>query len=568
METNHFSQEITTLLQADDLLSIGKEAQELKGKFDDFILEEERKEQVNQLNAAETGEPYEVKDFTEIKEAFYAQYFAFKAKRNEQKTLKDALEKENLRHKKSLIEKLQEVIENEENIGAAYNAQKEIHETWKKIGDIPRDKRDEIQRDYSRMLEIFFHNMKIYRELKDHDYHRNTQLKLALINQLEMLKNSANIKDMESALRTLQNEWEEIGPVQNEEWEKLKTNYWDAVRAVYEKINQFYNERRNIQLDNFEKKKELLTQVNQLTEKLGDNQTAKQWETSTEELLKIQANWKTIGQAPKKENEEIWKSFRAACDLFFDTKKAFYKNIEAHQNEIADKKRKLIEEAKKIQNSTDWRTTSEKLIRLQKEWKNCGNAGQRLENKLWTEFRASCDVFFNARENNLKEQESELITNLEAKKAVLENLSGFVATGEKLTDLNTLKQFADSWKAIGPIPAEGRDELYQSYKKVLDGHYETLQIDPAEKELIIYKAKFESLPAGNDRTQALLREKTFIRKQIDQLNAEINQMENNLSFFAKSKGADALRKEVDGKIQQIQHRIGMFKQKLKAIPNE
>jgi hypothetical protein len=568
METNHFIQEITTLLQADDLLSIGKEAQELKGKFDDFILEEERKEQVNQLNAAETGETYEVKDFTEIKEAFYTQYSAFKAKRNEQKTLKDALEKENLRHKKSLIEKLQEVIENEENIGAAYNAQKEIHETWKKIGDIPRDKRDEIQRDYSRMLEIFFHNMKIYRELKDHDYHRNTQLKLALINQLEMLKNSANIKDMESALRTLQNEWEEIGPVQNEEWEKLKTNYWDAVRAVYEKINQFYNERRNIQLDNFEKKKELLTQVNQLTEKLGDNQTAKQWETSTEELLKIQANWKTIGQAPKKENEEIWKSFRAACDLFFDTKKAFYKNIEAHQNEIADKKRKLIEEAKKIQNSTDWRTTSEKLIRLQKEWKNCGNAGQRLENKLWTEFRASCDVFFNARENNLKEQESELITNLEAKKAVLENLSGFVATGEKLADLNTLKQFADSWKAIGPIPAEGRDELYQSYKKVLDGHYETLQIDPTEKEMIIYKAKFESLPAGNDRTQALLREKTFIRKQIDQLNAEINQMENNLSFFAKSKGADALRKEVDGKIQQIQHRIGMFKQKLKAIPNE
>lgn len=568
METNHFIQEITTLLQADDLLSIGKEAQELKGKFDDFILEEERKEQVNQLNAAETGEAYEVKEFTEIKEAFYTQYSAFKAKRNEQKTLKDALEKENLRHKKSLIEKLQEVIENEENIGAAYNAQKEIHETWKKIGDIPRDKRDEIQRDYSRMLEIFFHNMKIYRELKDHDYHRNTQLKLALINQLEMLKNSANIKDMESALRTLQNEWEEIGPVQNEEWEKLKTNYWDAVRAVYEKINQFYNERRNIQLDNFEKKKELLTQVNQLTEKLGDNQTAKQWETSTEELLKIQANWKTIGQAPKKENEEIWKSFRGACDLFFDTKKAFYKNIEAHQNEIADKKRKLIEEAKKIQNSTDWRTTSEKLIRLQKEWKNCGNAGQRLENKLWTEFRASCDVFFNARENNLKEQESELITNLEAKKAVLENLSGFVATGEKLADLNTLKQFADSWKAIGPIPAEGRDELYQSYKKVLDGHYETLQIDPAEKEMIIYKAKFESLPAGNDRTQALLREKTFIRKQIDQLNAEINQMENNLSFFAKSKGADALRKEVDGKIQQIQHRIGMFKQKLKAIPNE
>ncbi len=568
METNPFIQEITLLLQAEDLLNIGKEAQELKVKFDDFILEEEHKEQVNQLNAGESGEQYESKDFTELKDAFYVQYTAFKMKRNEQKTLKEALEKENLRHKKSLVEKLQEVIENEENIGAAYNAQKEIHETWKKIGDIPRDKRDEIQRDYSRMLEIFFHNMKIYQELKDHDFHRNTQLKLALINQLEILKNSTNVKDMESALRTIQNEWEEIGPVQNDEWEKLKTNYWDAVRAVYEKINQFYNERRNIQLDNLEKKKDLLTQVNQLNEKLAENLTAKNWETATENLLKIQANWKTIGQAPKKENEEIWKTFRAACDVFFQAKKGFYKDIEAHQTEIADKKRKLIEEAKKIQNSTDWRSTSEKLIRFQKEWKNSGHAGQRFENKLWSEFRATCDVFFNARETNLKEQEAELITNLESKKQILELLTNFVASGEKLTDLNALKDFADSWKAIGSVPAEGRDELYQSYKKILDAHYEKLQIDPAEKELIIYKARFESLPAGTDRIQSIQREKTFIRKQIDQLNAEINQMENNLSFFAKSKGADALRKEVDGKIQQIHQRISVFKQKLKAIPNE
>ncbi len=568
METNPFIQEITLLLQAEDLLNIGKESQELKVKFDDFILEEERKEQVNQLNASESGEQYESKDFTELKDAFYVQYTAFKTKRNEQKTLKEALEKENLRHKKSLVEKLQEVIENEENIGAAYNAQKEIHETWKKIGDIPRDKRDEIQRDYSRMLEIFFHNMKIYQELKDHDYHRNTQLKLALINQLETLKNSANVKDMESALRTIQNEWEEIGPVQNDEWEKLKVNYWDAVRAVYEKINQFYNERRNIQLDNLEKKKDLLTQVNLLNEKLTENLTAKHWETATETLLKIQANWKMIGQAPKKENEEIWKTFRGACDVFFEAKKGFYKDIEAHQTEIADKKRKLIEEAKKIQHSTDWRSTSEKLIRLQKEWKNCGNAGQRFENKLWSEFRATCDVFFNARETNLKEQEAELITNLESKKQILELLTNFVASGEKLTDLNALKEFADSWKAIGSVPAEGRDELYQSYKKILDAHYEKLQIDPAEKELIIYKARFESLPTGSDRIQSIQREKTFIRKQIDQLNAEINQMENNLSFFAKSKGADALRKEVDGKIQQIHQRISVFKQKLKAIPNE
>jgi hypothetical protein len=222
METNPFVSELSALINQEEVLNLGREAQDIKTRFDDFMLEEERKDQVNALNAAETGEVYENQDFSPLKQAFYDLYDAFKNKRNQQKVLKDALEKENLKLKRSLIERLQEVIENEENIGAAYNAQKEIHETWKKIGDIPRDKRDEIQRDYSLMMEIFFHNMKIYRELKDHDYHRNAQLKLSLINQLEALKNSNAIKDMEGALKTLQNEWEEIGPVQNEEWEKLK----------------------------------------------------------------------------------------------------------------------------------------------------------------------------------------------------------------------------------------------------------------------------------------------------------------------------------------------------------
>ena len=431
METNPFVSDLAALINQEDLLNLGREAQELKTRFDDFILEEERKDQVNAMNAAESGEIYENQDFSPLKQAFYELYDAFKIKRNQQKALKDALEKENLKLKRSLITRLQEVIENEENIGVAYNAQKEIHETWKQVGDIPRDKRDEVQRDYSRMLEIFFHNMKIYRELKDHDYHRNAQLKLSLINQLETLKNSTAIKDMESTLKSLQNEWEEIGPVHNDEWEKLKTLYWDAVRAVYEKINQFYNERRNTQLDNLAKKNELVAEIRTITSKIEELDSSRTWEKATEKVIKTQNDWKLIGQAPRKENDEVWKEFRAACDVFFDAKKAFYKEIEGKQKEVVDKKRKLIDQAKSIQDSTDWKGTSEKLIRLQKEWKNSGNAGQRFENKLWAEFRAACDVFFNAREESIKEQQSVLIANVELKKQVIEKLENIQLSGDK-----------------------------------------------------------------------------------------------------------------------------------------
>jgi len=568
METNPFVSELSALINQEEVLNLGREAQDIKTRFDDFMLEEERKDQVNALNAAETGEVYENQDFSTLKQAFYDLYDAFKNKRNQQKVLKEALEKENLKLKRSLIERLQEVIENEENIGAAYNAQKEIHETWKKIGDIPRDKRDEIQRDYSRMLEIFFHNMKIYRELKDHDYHRNAQLKLSLINQLEALKNSNAIKDMEGALKTLQNEWEEIGPVHNEEWEKLKTNYWDAVRAVYEKINQFYNERRNSQLDNLAKKNELVSQIRLINDKLAEYDSSKSWEKATEQVIKTQNDWKLIGQAPRKENDDVWKEFRAACDVFFESKKEFFKVIEAKQKEVVDKKRKLIDQAKSIQESTDWKGTSEKLIRLQKEWKNSGNAGQRFENKLWAEFRAACDVFFNAREENLKEQQSALVVNADLKKQLIDKISQLELTGDKKADLTTLKELNDEFKAIGNVPNEQRDEINQLFRKGMDSQYEKLNIDSNEKELILFKSRFDTVPSGSNRMDFIQKERSALRKQIDQLNAEAIQMETNLSFFSRSKGADNLRKEVDQKVGVIQQKIEVLKRKLKAIPSE
>jgi hypothetical protein len=568
MEINPFISKLQTLIDQEDLLNLGREAQDLKTRFDDFILEEERKDQVNALNAAESGEVYENLDFSPLKQAFFELYDAFKTKRNQQKTLKEALEKENLKLKRSLITRLQDVIENEENIGVAYNAQKEIHETWKKIGDIPRDKRDEVQRDYSRMLEIFFHNMKIYRELKDHDYHRNAQLKLSLINQLEALKNSNAIKDMESALKTLQNEWEEIGPVLNDDWEKLKVHYWDSVRAVYEKINQFYNERRNTQLDNLAKKKELVTEIHAVNSKLDEIDSSKSWEKATEKVIKTQNDWKSIGQAPRKENDEVWKEFRAACDVFFEAKKAFYKVIEGKQKEVVEKKRKLIDQAKSIQESTDWKTTSEKLIRLQKEWKNSGNAGQRFENKLWSEFRAACDMFFNAREESLKEQQSALIANVELKKQVIDKLANIELSGDKKADLIILKEINEEFKAIGNVPNEQRDELNLLFRKTMDAHYENLNIDSNEKELILFKARFDTLSSGSNRVDFIQKERSAVRKQIDQLNAEAIQMETNLSFFSRSKGADNLRKEVDQKISAIQQKIEGLKRKLKAIPSE
>ena len=225
MEKNTFIGELETLVQHEDALSVSREVNELKTRFEDYIREEERKEQVAQLEAQERGETYEPKDFKPLKEAFYDVFNVYKERRKGVIESKNAEESENLRRKKFLLNKLQDVIQNEENIGAAFGTYKEIHDEWKKIGNIPREKREEIQKEYSRLLELFFYNMKIYRELKDHDLKRNYQLKAEIVQQLEELKNVTSIKDLEVALKRLQNEWEEIGPVTNEDWEGLKNRY-------------------------------------------------------------------------------------------------------------------------------------------------------------------------------------------------------------------------------------------------------------------------------------------------------------------------------------------------------
>jgi hypothetical protein len=305
-----------------------------------------------------------------------------------------------------------------------------------------------------------------------------------------------------------------------------------------------------------------------INDKLTEYDSSKSWEKATEQIIKTQNDWKSIGQAPRKENDDVWKEFRAACDVFFEAKKEFFKAIESKQKEVVDKKRKLIDQAKSIQDSTDWKGTSEKLIRLQKEWKNSGNAGHRFENKLWSEFRAVCDVFFNAREENLKEQQSALVENADLKKQVIDKLAQLVLTGDKKADLTLLKDLNDEFKAIGNVPNEQRDEINQLFRKTLDSHYEKLNIDSNEKELILFKSRFDTLSSGSNRADFIQKERSSLRKQIDQLNAEAIQMETNLSFFSRSKGADNLRKEVDQKIGVIQQKIEVLKRKLKAIPSE
>lgn len=569
MDFASFFDRLNDISSQEDLIGTGKDASSLKIEFEDAVIEAERLDQIAFLTAQEEGNKIEKFDFKTVKDEFFRIYKEYSEKRKKQLELKSALETENLRQKKALIERLKEVIENEEKIGTAFNSYKEIHETWKKIGDIPRDKRDEIQKEYSRLLEMFFYTIKIYKELKEHDVKRNLQLKQDLIFKLKNLRNSQlSLRDLEATLRTLQDEWEEIGPVPNEEWEEVKKAYWDVVRSVYEKINSHYEEQRNVLAVNIEKKKTLIVSLDKILELSQQNNSLKDWDVATKNVLVIQEDWKKIGFGTKKENEEVWKIFRSKCDEFFDAKKQFLSGIEEIHKSNADSKRKLIDEVDSLKSSTDWKQTTERIINAQKKWKSIGSSGPKWENKLWATFRAACDDFFAAKEKHFAQQDAALIDNLNAKNELLEALSSLVLSDNKVEAIQQLKDTSNRFAAIGHVPKNQADAIYKKFKSLMDEKYATIKLDENEKEKIQFQSKIDTLLSSPDRTRLLAREKSELRKQVEQLTKEIALLENNLGFFSKSKGAEQLRMDVEKKVKFAQDKITTLKKKISMLPNE
>ena len=560
---NEFIIKLNELLQQEDLLSISKEVGQLKSSFDDWLLHSEGKQQVETIKAKEKGETIEQIDYAIIKAQFSELFKKYKDAKKQQLEIKNKLELENLKLKKNLIVELKDLVENEENIGTAFNGYNAIQDTWKKIGDIPRDKRDDIQKEYSRLRELFFHNITIYKELKENDYKRNTQLKEKIIVDLQTLRNECeSIRELEKKLRIGQDEWEDIGPVQHEQWEGLKSSYWEVVRSIYDKLNKHYEQHRASQQENLKKKQVILTELKSFLE---ENQTVndqKEWRKCTEKVLEFQSNWKKIGFAPKKDNDAIWKEFRGLCDTFFSKKKDFFKIRDNKDKDARDAKKALIDKAKELKSSNDWKETSHALIQLQKQWKTLKGAG-RYEKKLWEEFRGACDYFFTQKENATKALDKELILNIEKKQA-------FIASIEERTVKSDqdIKDIISEFQALGNVASAHYNKLMLSFNKAIQVQLSKSDMTPEAADLLMFKSKINGLLSSKDAAPQYQRERKALRMKITELENELIKAETNMGYFSVSKGAEKLFAQVNEKNDQIKKDISLLKRKIKLIPNE
>lgn len=567
MEKGEFIEALSALVENEDALRVSKDVNDLKTQFDDYLIEANRQMQVAQLEAEEKGEEIKEEEWIlPLKEEFHTIYNAYNEKRKSLRQAKKIELEENLRAKRTLIARLKEVVEKEENIGSAFSAHKEINEEWKKIGDIPRDDRHEIQQEYSRVLEEFFYNMNIYKEIKEYDFKKNYDAKLELIKRLKTFESVENIKEVEAGIKQIQNEWEDIGPTKQELWEEIKDEYWKTVNAIYERIRTHYHDLREKRIENLEKKKGLIKEIEEVLAK--PRESVKEWNQHTKEIIKLQETWKTIGFGPKKENEQVWKVFRGLCDAFFQEKSEYFKVIDSEFDKVVEVKKDLIKKVNDLKGNQDWGPTTKTIIHLQNDWKKAGNAGQKNEQKLWKEFREACDFFFHEKNKFFAEKDKEFEENLKAKKKIIEEINEFTLPEDKKEAIEILKNFSKQFAEVGFVPAKIKDEVYKEYKEALFKHYDSLDMKNIEKEKVMFEARISTIKGSGNAEALFSKEKQAIREEINTIKQEIMQLENNLGFFASSKGKNPFKEQVEKNIAIEQNKIEALKAKLKMIPNE
>ena len=511
------------------------------------------------------GDPaaYQVKP-DENENAFKAEMTIIKERRAKQFEEQEKLKQDNLKKKLDIIEKIKNMATSPEEANKSYQEFKQLQQEWKEIKMVPAENANELWRNYQLYVEQFYDLLKLNSEAREYDFKKNLEIKTKLCEAAEKLADEDDVISAFHQLQELHQEYRESGPVAKELREGIWARFKAASTVINKKHQQHFEDIRAKEEDNLNKKTELCEKVEAIAKE--ENKTSADWENHTKQIIEIQTEWKTIGFAPQKMNVKIFERFRTANDEFFAKKAEYFKVLKEEYAANTEKKKALIEKAKELATSTEWRKTGDKLINLQKEWKQIGVVPRKLGDQLWQEFINACNQFFEARNKANAGTRSTEHTNLEKKKEVVAKLNALLENaGDNVQQ--QVQSLIDEYKAIGHVPFKEKDAIYKQYHDVLDKIYKNLHISNAKRHLDNFKNNLKNVAEkGSD---ALDNERGRLLRRFDQLRSEITTYENNLGFLnAASKKGNSLVEEMNRKVQKLKDDLELVKQKIKAIDAE
>ncbi len=549
-------------VQNDDVVSIKAKVSAIKLEFlrlNKEDIDRERDEFVanggNKLEYQHNDDPLEVR----FKAAFNI-FKKNKAKYNEE------LEKQkldNLETKKQILEELKVLIASEETLKKTYDEFRTLQERWNTSGQVPATEATNMWSNYHFYVEQFYNKVKINRELRDLDLKKNLEAKIQLCEKMEeLLLAPSDIKTFK-LMQQYHDDWKEIGPVQQDK----KDEVWDRFKAASDKINavrrEHYAKIEEEQAANYEAKRALCEKMEELVENVVE--TLSEWTKKSDEVTELFNTWKSIGPAVKKLNDEVWTRFKGAMDSFFEKKKEFLGGLKDQQTENYNRKLELCIEVEALAESEEWKKTTDKIKKLQEDWKAVGPVPKRYSEKIWKRFRAACDTFFKNKAEHfsgIKGQEDE---NLKLKQAIIERVKAFELKAERAENMEAIKAFQREWMAVGHVPMKVKDAVQDEFRKLIDGLFDKMRIARNEISTEEFRDMVQTMKESPDARDKVRRERMNLQGRIDKLVAEINTLENNIGYFSKSKQAGLLVAEYEKKINNLKNDLKVLEAKMKML---
>ena len=482
---------------------------------------------------------------------------AIKEKRNALKAEEEQEKQENLEKKQAIIERMKELAENPDEANKAYNEFKQLQADWKEIKNIPAANINELWKSYQLYSEKFYDLIKLNNEFREYDFKKNLELKLHLCEAAEKLAEEEDVISAFHQLQKLHQEYRETGPVAKEQREEVWNRFKSASSVVNRRHQQHFEEIKEKEQRNLDEK----TVICEIVEAMEYDKmtTFQHWHDKTEEILALQAKWKTIGYAPQKLNTKIFERFRAACDEFFKKKTEYFKTLKSGMNENLEKKRALCEQAEALKDSTDWKATSEILSKLQKDWKKIGPVSKKYSEPIWKRFVSACDYFFDQKAKATSSQKSVEHANLEKKKAIIAQLEE-INKDEVPASETSIRNLMKEWNSIGHVPFKDKDKIYKQYRSVVDELFDKLNLSASEKKL----SNFKTSISGKENN--LYREREKLVRAYDNMKAEIKTYENNLGFLTSaSKKGNNLVSEMNRKVEKLKADLELISKKIAVI---
>ena len=524
----------------DNIAELKKRFVEEGGNPDEFVAEED---------------PYE----NDIRELIKKHRQA----RFEQAKKMEAEKETNLQKKYAIIEDIKNLLNTEESINKTFQEFRELQRLWYELGPVPQAKMKDLWDTYHFHVENFYDYIKINKELRDLDLKKNLEMKINLCEKAEELLIEPSVIRAFNTLQKFHEQWREIGPVPRDK----KDEIWDRFKAVTSAINQkhqeFFEKRKGEQKRNLEAKIALCEKVEEICNMEIDSH--RDWDDKSKQLIELQKVWRTIGFAPKRDNNKIYDRFRNACDQFFNKKRDFYSQNKELQNKNMQMKIDLCMEAEALKESADWKKTTQQFIDIQKRWKEIGPVPRKHSDLLWKRFRAACDYFFDRKSEHFSDIDDEQLENLNAKKALITEVENFVPGGDVSDALKILREFQRKWTEIGHVPIREKDEIQNRFRTAINKHFDTLKVDSSKRESINFRSKIANLTENQRGLSKVRQEREKYMIKLKQLENDLTLLDNNIGFFANSKNAQALIADVNQKIADTREKIEMLKEKIRII---